>query len=100
MNLRRTLATSALACFALAGLAGPAAAVQPVNPEWNNPTFWGEDCTKVEYNYETRTLWVEPGTHVIVKAGTEYYEYHGGYYGQTVEFPKGISFVITCPPMS
>lgn len=100
MSVRRPLAMSALAGLTLAALASPAAAVQPVNPEWNNPAYWGDGCSKVEYDYETRTLDVAPGTMVVVKAGTVYYEYSGGFYGQTVEFPKGISFVITCPPIS
>lgn len=100
MSVRRPLAISALTGLTLAALASPAAAGQPVNPEWHNPAYWGDGCSKVEYDYDTRTLDVAPGTMVVVKAGTMYYEYSGGFYGQTVEFPKDISFVITCPPVS
>lgn len=91
-SIRRTLVVCAAASLTLAGLAAPAAA-KGHNP--NDPAFYGEDCTKVEYvDSDSDTFVVPANTTVYVKAGTVIYTFTAG---QVVVVPKDISYVISCP---
>jgi hypothetical protein len=95
VRIRKALIAGAVAGLALTGLAGPAVAGIS-NP--NNPGYYGEDCTKVEYVDGTTSYIVQPGDTVYIKTGTVITPYTNTTTEPvTLYFDKDISFVITCP---
>lgn len=96
VRIRKALIASVISGLALTGLAGPAMAVPGANP--NDPAYYGEDCTKVEFVDGTTSYVVQPGDRVIIKTGTLVTDYTNNTGAPvTLTFAKDISFVITCP---
>lgn len=94
-RIKKSLAVAALAVTALAGLAGPAAA--GVDSTLNHPSTYeseGVTCTKVNFVDGTTYYEVPEGVlFVVIKTGTTYTTLVSG---DSLTFPKDISFVITC----
>ena len=96
VRIRKALIASTFAGLALSAAAFPAWA--GVNPELNNPAYYGSNCTKVEYVDGTTSYVVQPGDTVYIKTGTVITAYTNSTGAPvTLTFSKDISFVITCP---
>lgn len=68
-----------------------------VNPEENDPAYWGANCFKVEFDGDARFLQVDADyALVVIKAATINHTFYDVRAGDILPVPQGISHVIYC----